>query len=564
MGTLFSSLAIGMTGLRAAQIQLDTAGHNIANVNRAGYSRQRVDLATFSPNILPEGAVGRGVFVQNISRTREGFLDGVLRTEYGSLGFTEVQGQYYNLIEDALQEPGENGFGTRLDNFFDVLADFANNVESLPVREVLASEAQSLASGLNDLVSRFDQLRTNANEEVRNLVEEINGLGDRLVILNEQIRVAQGNGATANDLSDERDVVLDDLSKLINITTREIDNGEITVLIDGNVFIDSTGIRSLEAVREPALDPERNDLLEVRFADSGQPVSIRSGELFGALNTRDTIIPALDARIDELTASLIREINNIHAQGNGLNNLSGTLSTANEVNSPANPLIAAGLPFDVTAGSFDVVVYDANGVPTTTTINITGATTLNSLATALDAIPNFDATVVGNTLQFGTTAPFTFGFANDSTGALAALGANPFFTGTDARTIAFNPVLANDPSLITSGFSDDPLNTGDNTAALQMAALRTARVLDSGSSTLNDFYQSTIAAFGVESRSNEQQLSSQGLAVQDLERRRQEQSGVSLDEEVTNLLVFQRAYEASARVITIADRMLETLINVAQ
>jgi flagellar hook-associated protein 1 FlgK len=562
LGTLFSALDVARSGLTASQVQLDTTAHNIANVNREGYSRQRAELLTRLPVTFQFGQIGRGVQIDNIVRIRDPFLDQAFRNQVPGLGSSDLTAEYYRLIDGIFLEPGENGFGTRLGQFFDALNDFASNVESFPVREALVAETRQIALSFNDIAQRFTTLRTNANEEVRTMVPRINSLAERLTDLNQQIVRAEANLTSANDLRDERDRLLDELAHMVNISVVE-ENKQVSVFIGNDALVEGVLWNEIEAVRNPALDPERQDLLEVRFVGSGIPVDIRDGELFGALSVRDTILPAFDDRLDDIAHALIGAINGIQAQANGVDNLSGTLSSTNDVSDPADPLVGGALPFDVVAGSFDVVVYDAAGNPTSTTITITGATTLNSLAADLNAVGNFSASVVGNRIELGTTAPFTFGFANDSSGAIAALGINGLFTGDDATSIRINPDIEANPNLISSGYSLDPLATGDNTAALDMAALRNALLLDSGSSTLTGFYEATIARLGVESRANQERLDVQQTFVDDFERRRQEVSGVSLDEEVTLLIQYQRAFEGSARVITVTDRMLGTLLAMA-
>ena len=563
VGSLFGALDIARSGLSAAQYQLNVTGNNIANVNTRGYTRQRALLEERFPSLTPFGPLGRGVGIAGIERIRDEFLDGAYSRQVQGLGSTEVQAQYFNLLEDVFLEPSENGFGTRLDRFFDALNDFSNNVESLPVREALLSEGQAMAGSLNGLVDRFDQLRTNANEEVRNLVPEINSIADRIAELNRQIRLTEGAGSNASQLRDQRTNLVDDLSRIINVTVREDGSGQTIVQIGSDILVDASGARDIIAFRNPSLDPERNDLVELRFADDNSLVDVSGGTVFGALHIRDTVIPELDAEIDSIAAALIQGLNAIHSQGNGTQNISGTISSTNTVNSATDPLSATGLPFPVTAGSVDIVVYDSAGTPTTTSIAITAATTLDDLATALNGIPNMSASVSGGILNISAGAGFSFSFANDSAGVLPALGINGFFTGHDARSIAVNEDLEDNPGWITSSFSSDVLNTGDNAAALQMAALRTALLLDSGAATLSDFYQSTVAGLGVDARAVNDALQVEQLFVQNLDERRQEVSGVNLDEEVTNLMLYQRAYEASARLMSVTDNMLETLLSMA-
>lgn len=207
-------------------------------------------------------------------------------------------------------------------------------------------------------------------------------------------------------------------------------------------------------------------------------------------------------------------------------------------------------------------MYDATDTPATTTITVTADTTLESLAADLSAIPNFSASVTSeNTLTLGATSSNTFSFANDTSGVLVALGINGFFTGYNAATMAVNTDITNNPRLLTSGYSTNVLDTGDNTAAIDLANVRTSLPLDNGTATISDFYESTIVQVGVNARANTQTQEVQQAFVDDFESRRQEVSGVSTDEEVTQLLKFERAFEASARVVTTVDRMLDALLN---
>ena len=562
LGTLFSALNIARSGLQAAQIQIDVAGHNIANVNTEGFSRQRVTLTSRYPDYRTYGAMGRGVQVADIERVREVFLDTVYRQQVPQLGGASVRATYFTRIEDIFQEPSENGLGTRLNLFFDALSQFANNVEGPADRVSVLTEAESLVTTLREVEERIRLLRTNANEEARNMVPEINSLAQRIADMNTHIRTVELGGATANDMRDERDVLMDKLATLVNITSRERPDGQVDVFISGESLVNGDTVRELAAVRNPALDPERADLVEVRFVDNDQLVEVRSGELHGALSVRDTEIVEVDQRMDEIAAGIIERINSIHSQGRGINNWSGTIASTNAVTDATTTLDAAGLPFSVTAGSFDVLVYDDTGAYTVTTINVDASTTLESLAADLDAIAGFSASVAsdGVTLELGTAPPNTFSFADDTSGALTALGINGLFTGYDARTIAVNSHLLDDPLLLASGFSLNVDDTGDNTAALAMADVRIATVFDNNSATLNDYYESTIVEIGVSARSNQDLQDVEQSFVDDFNRRRQEVSGVSLDEEVTNMVQYQRAFEASARVVTIIDRMLDALL----
>jgi len=570
LGTLFSALNIGRAGLQVAQVQLDVTGHNIANVNKVGFSRQRAIMTTRIPNMKPYGALGRGPAIDNIERIREEFLDIVFRRQVPQLGEAEVIERYFSRIEDIFQEPSENGFSRRLGVFFDALQDFANNVEGLPSRVALLSEAEAVATSLNEVAQRLELLRTNANEEVRNLIPEINSLAERIAESNLIIKEAELNGRTANDLRDDRDVLIDELARLVTISTRERDDGQIDIQLGGDELVTGRSFRELETVIDGSIDPDRPDLLRVQFVDNGEAAQLLEGELAGVLRVRDVTVSDLEDRIDEMAAALIESINGIHSQGNGLENIGIALTGFNGVASPAAALNSAGLPFTVSDGSFNIVVYDAAGsVIETVSISILASgppeTTLENIADAINASANMTASIgASGRLTVTPGAGMTYTFASDSSNVLAALGLNGLFTGDDAASIAVSRHLLDDPNLLSSGFSLDVLATGDNSAALAMAGIQTTDILTNGTQTMEEFYESIIVEIGVDSRANLQTLDVERAFVRDFEARRQEVSGVNLDEEVTNLIMFQRAFESAARVITVTDSMLETLVNLVR
>lgn len=577
MGTLFSALDIGRAGIFAAQVQLDTTGHNIANVNKEGFTRQRVSLTTNRPNMYPFGAIGRGPRIEGIRRLRDVFLDTVYRQQAPGFGSATVKATYFTRIEDLFQEPGENGFSNRLNRFFNSVNDLANNVEGMPVRVALVSEGVALAASLRDAAQFLRRLRTNTNEEVRSLVPAINSLGDRIAKLNLSIRDAELSGQPANDLRDDRDLLIDQLSELVNIRAIERDNGEVDVLLGGDTFVNGGSYRSLETFADATIDPQRSDLLGIRYTDNGLRANISGGKLHGVLQMRDVEIKRVGDQLDTLAAALIREFNHIHASGHGLSFINQTIRTTNPVTNVVAPFAGgvAGLPFPVQDGSFVVNIYNETTQPPTLAqsilvpITVTGPdpsqTTLADIEQMLDASPFLTALATPDGIMSVTPqAGFSIAFANDTSGVLAALGLNSFFTGTDARTININPLLEEHPEWVSTSGSTDPLNTGDNSIALALASLRSATPLRNGTQTLNDFFESMVVGVGINSRANLDELDVQRAFLLDFQRRRQEVSGVSLDEETTNLLQFQRAFEAAARVITVADRMLETLLNVAR
>jgi flagellar hook-associated protein 1 FlgK len=569
MGTLFSALDLGRAGLHVSQVQLDVTGHNIANVNKPGFSRQRVQILERVPNIEIYGAIGRGPYVAGIDRLRDQFLDVSFRQENATFSAAQTAATYFSRIEDIVNEPGDTGLSERLNAFFDALQDFAGAVDDMPTRVATIQEAGALAGVFNEIDQRLNLLRTNANSQVRDTVTEINSLGMRIAELNTSIQRLEATGRAANDLRDDRDILLDELAGLVNIQFNERENGIIDVLIGGDQFITGRNVRQLVAVPTPTIDPKRPDMVEVRFAENNAPVHIRDGSLHGLLQIRDGAIAGLEDQIDELARAIILEVNRLQASGNGLTNFDDTIRTQFPVSDAAEFLNEAGLPFPVNDGTIDVMVYDNNGnllesITILITANGPAASFLGAVSGAIDTLANLQSSVTDGIMTI-TPAPGTnFVFANDTSNFLVATGLGGVFKGTDAGTIALNPDIDRRPDWLTSSDTLDIADTGNNTIALLMAQLRNTPILVSNTQNVNEYYEGTLVALGVDARSNAQILEIQRDAVQDFDTRRQEMSGVNIDEEITNLLQYQRAFEASARIITTVDRMLDTLLNIVR
>lgn len=564
MGTLFSALDIARAGMLVSQVQLDVTGHNIANVNKEGYSRQRVEVTTRVPNYRPYGAIGRGPTISDIKRIRETFLDQIFREQNPALGRTETIANYFERIQDIFQEPGETGLSSHLSSFFDALQDFTNNVEETPVRVSLVQEGEALSQSLNEIARQIYLLESNANEEIRNTVPEINSLLSRIAELNKTIRDTEITGKSANDLRDNRDLLVDQLSKIVAITTRERDDGQVNILLGGVEIISGDNYRALKTTADSTIDPTRPDFLSVVFEDNSEKAIIPDGSLAGLLYIRDVELKEIKGQIDEIARAVAGSINQIQSQGRGLELYTNMIKSTIAVADTGTALTSNNLPYSINDGSFQLLAYDnAGNIVETLTVPISSAsTTLTDIANQIDGSSFFSAVAdADGYLSITPTSGYSFRFANDTSGVLTAIGMNPFFTGYTASTIAVNRDLVNNPRLISSGYSLDLNETGDNSASLDMASIRTQRILSNNTQTADDYYQSIIVQIGINARANLDVLEMERSFVNDFNNRKQEVSGVNLDEEISNLILYQRAFEASARIVTVTDSMLETLLN---
>jgi flagellar hook-associated protein 1 FlgK len=320
----------------------------------------------------------------------------------------------------------------------------------------------------------------------------------------------------------------------------------------------------------PTIDPERPDFVEVVIASTGRVLNISGGRFRGLLDARDVYIKEVADKIDELARTLIFEFNKIHAQGNGLVGFDSLTSDNSvlDVNADLDDGAATGLEFTPTNGSFAINVVDSLGnvITTVITVDLDGVgpdDSLADLAASIDAVANMSASISGDNRLVITANPgYSFTFSNDTSNVLAVLGSNSFFSGSDASDIAVNPVIVDDERMIATGLSSDPRDTGDNRNALAMAALQDTAVLNEGTSTLNDYYGQAMASLGVTTQRTSDLSDIAESFRRNIDRRREEISGVNIDEEVANLTKYQRGFQASARVFTVIDDLLETLLNI--
>ncbi len=565
MSTLFGILGVAKSGLYAAQLSLQTSANNVANAGTQGYSRQRADLTESPPENLPIGQIGTGVSVDGIRRLRDQFLDHQYYQAQQSLGERQAVQSTLTQIEALLGEPSDSGLQANLSSFFSALEDLASYPTDLTTRRAVLEQGQILADTFNRLSTDLSELKRNLETDLSGKVEEANTLLQEVASLNGQIQSVTVAGGSPNALLDQRDLRLDALANLVGITTVTQEDGSVQVSLagGGGILVNGQTAGTL-GVRLSAT----SDAYELTLG--GNQVTASGGTIAGLLTSRNdpsNYAQYAQGQLDRRAAALAPQMNRLQADGSGMQGLESTTSQY-VVSDPTKPLGAAnGLPFDPTSGSFTVFVYDATGAVTGSgSVTVTaGVTTLNSLAADAGwAAAGVTTSLSGGRLTVTAPTGSTFRFAGDTSGALAALGLNSFFTGTDARSLAVNDALLAEPSLLSGGKPDPTtgvVGPGDNQVALAMADLATTKFLDGDTATPGDFYASTIGVIGARTAAANHLLDSQDAVVQTVQNQREQVSGVSLNEEMTDLIRYQYAFQASARMITVVDDMLNTVVN---
>ncbi len=577
MGTIFSSLNVGRLGLLAQQYAMHVLGNNIANVNTEGYTRRRVIMSPTPSVEFGSGMFfGTGVKVDDVERVRDTFLDVYLRNELGTLGTLDKSNAAYKQLEAVFNELSDQGrsLSGMMAEFWNAWQTLSTEPESPAMRQAVVSNGASLASTFQYMRDRLHGLRIDMNTAVSTTVEEINTLAAQLQELNAQIITSENEPHMANDLRDQRDVIIDQLSQLAGVTTRDFGDGEMVVFMNGQMLVSGNTVRTLETA------VNADGLYDVQWSDTGAAADLGAGELKGLLDARDTTIPSYISRVDALATQIIKEVNRLHSQGNGLD-LYTTVTSGQAVSDPDAVLSsAAGLPFEdeISTGSFWLAVYDADGtLLEEQQISVTaGVSTLRTVGAEINTDFSANGYLHANVsygeisiaLDTGAPAGATFSFVKsdgtgDTSGLLLALELNTFFTGEDADTIDVSSVIQNNPSLVATASSTAP---GDNTIALAIGNLRNDTFVigtDPDARTFDTYHEMTISTLGTESAREGSLLTNQQNVVEAFEQQRQSYSGVNLDEELAQLISVEHAYTAAARYITTIDGMLDELLSIA-
>jgi flagellar hook-associated protein 1 FlgK len=565
--TLFGAIQMAGNTLRANEIALQVVGQNIANANTPGYIREEVLLAPAPTQRLGGLLLGMGVQIRAVVQKLDTFLEQRLRNAVSEQANTETLQQTYGQLEGLLGELSETDLSTAMNNFFASIAEILNQPESRSVRNLAMLQGDTLAKSINRVAMRATELRADINKRVQNMAADINRLVEEIRVLNVRVAEAEGGDISSSDavgLRDQRLQALENLSKLLDIEVTEQGSGGVAVYVGGNYLVFEGTARSVEVV----LDSDRGlAIANIHLAETDSPLNPASGQLRGLIDARDAVLGSFLDRLDAFAKTLIFDFNRLYSSGQGLVGFR-EMTSQFAVDDKNAPLNEAGLPFMSRNGSFQVMIHNKRTGLTQTTdvfVDLNGLgpteTTLASLAASLDAINGLRAEVTPNRkLMLRCESPdeeFTFG--EDTSGVLAALGLNIFFSGTSARDIGVDPLVRADPArfaasrggigadtnnaVLLAGFLNRPLES-QNGASLGVVYDRLVGEITQGASVAR------AAAEGATSFALA--LRGQKLAI----------SGVNLDEEAVRMIGYQRAYQAAAKYIAVLSDLFEILVSI--
>jgi len=563
MSSLSGILNIARSGLYASQLALQTTSNNIANAGTSGYSRQQVDLVESVPETIPCGQLGTGVTVEGVRRVRDQFLDRQYYQAQQLVGEGSSALAAWQQVESLLNEPSDSGLESSLTGFFGALTDLATYPEDLTTRQAVLEQGETLAADFNRLSNGLASLKENLGSDIEATTDQVNGLAREIADLNAQIQVVQIGGGTPNSLMDSRDLKLDELSKLIGVTTSVRPDGSVTVSLAGGagLLVDHATATVLTASLDVAGDSYRLSAGQTSIHPQGGSLTA----LLAARNDSDGAIKSTTATLDELAVGLIGAFNRLQATGAGpLAPQSVTAALA--LDDPTASLESSSIGGELTLpGSLQLFVYDqaSDEVVGGGKVSLAAGDSLDDVAAQLEAL-GLTATTDGGRLSLDAGAGRGIRFASDGSGLLGALGVGAFFTGENAATIAVSQALIAQPQLVATGAVDPAggaVGSADNSVALAMAALQNSDWMDGGSATPVEFYAAGVGTVGTRVAALQRSVESHELVRDSVQTQREEVSGVSLDEEMVSLIQFQRAFQASSKVVQMTDELLSTIVN---
>jgi flagellar hook-associated protein 1 FlgK len=565
--SLFGSIQMAGNSLRANDIALQVVGQNISNANTPGYLREAVVLKPAATQKLGGILLGMGVDVEAVVQKVDKFLQERLRSSVSDSSSTDILQQNYSQLEGVVNAlSNSSDLSTSMNDFFNSVSQILNQPEDVTVRNQAVLLGQTLTQNISQMSQQVEGLRSDVNDQIINMAGAINSLTQQISQLNVKIAQLQGGTISKSDavgLTDQREAALENLAKLIDIRSVEQPNGSVTVYT-GNTFIVSEGIsRPVDVV----LDSNGGvSSAEIHIADNDEKIDPVSGELRGLIDSRDKVYGGFLDQLNDFTKTLAYEFNKVYSSGQGLNGYS-SLTSINGVDDASKPLNDTGLTFTPQNGSFQILVRNKiTGLTTTTNVmvDLNGLgheTTLNDLKTALNAIGGVQADIqVGGLLKISSKSTDNeIAFANDTSGVLASLGLNVFFTGTSANDIGVSQAVADDPAK----FAASQGGLGADTANAAIMANFLDRPIDShNGENIGVVYSRMIA--DVAQGSSVAQTNASGAQAFESSLRSQQTaiSGVNLDEEAVNMITYQRSFQASAKYIATVTELLGVLVQI--
>jgi len=480
MSGTFFGINVAESGLAAQRRAMDVLGYNIANANDPTYKRQRLVLTegqflaqSQEANPIGSSAFGSGVNSGDIERIRDPLIENRLRQAMTASANWNYRQSAMSELESTIGEPSDTGLQNDLDNFWSSWQKVATQPDSMPTRSGLLQDADALCQRLNYVSRQMSDMVGDLNLTAVDRVSKINQMAGEIGLLNNQIGSLTSGAVPVNDLLNRRDALVQELSKVVDITQHGDSQEGFVISIGGTVLVQGTKVNKLKTV----VDANGNQ--QVGWERDGASVQINGGELQAITTLRDQTIPGYINQLDQVAQHLVTTVNEQNRRGIDLNGNAGGDFFQN-------------FPTGVTAANI--------------------------------------------TLHYDSNPP-------------------------DVS----NPAIVDHPERIAASIPDNPATTvveggiGDGSNAVLIAQLKDAPTTTGY--TINEMYRNLVGDIGGTSATATTQAKANQLSLDQFTTQQQSISGVSLDEEMTNMIKFQQAYNAAAKVLGVMNDMLNTLVN---
>ena len=620
MGSTFSGIELGKRSIMAHTDAITTAGHNISNANTEGYSRQRVQMKEFDPLYKPDleraerpGMIGQGIDVQSVNRIRDELLDKRIVAQQNQESYWKTRSDYYTMLEQIYNEPYDISIRSNMDKFWEGWQELSINPESQAARQAIVTRGETLTESIQQRWESLAGIGNLINGDIEATVKQVNSLTAQIAEINGEIVRSRGMGDNPNDLLDRRDLLVDKLSELVNVTTDTRDPDEFMVHVDGRVIVQG-GI-----AREIGLAPRYDETgyNKLIWADTGNDAQFSGGKLGALVELRDVDVRNEMQTLNTMTMNFADLVNDVHrnsvganrttgldffvqhsfvenANGNFDRNGDGELDTSyvfrftgsNELDLHQQVGIEGTIKLSGREGDVEIAYYHTDTVEAV-------LNRINDSSSEVKAYldRNNHLVLKGTTAQNYDNPDFVIRHVEDSgyflagySGILQGTGAenaydfaqadavNSLSAGTQfavspvynpSAYIEINSVIKNDVMNVAAGYRDPSgnVNIGDGRAAVEIASIRNSNVMVGQMKTFDDFFADSVTNVGLKGEQAQTNLLSQNTIMEDLKNLRDSISGVNIDEELADIMKFQHGYNAAAKFVTVWDSLLDTVIN---
>jgi len=586
---LTSLLNVSKQGLFVSQGNLQTISHNISNVNTPGYSRQVVNLEANPGD--SSSSIGNGVRISEITRQYDQLIQRREELGISEVGRLETRDRFLVMIEDVFNDLDGDGLSQRMEAFYSSADKLADNPTNTVGRSELVAEADALSRYISDMDKSLSELAMPVDQEVTLVLDDINIRLDALQKINNTI-VSNNDNHPALDLKDQRRQMIMELGKIIDIRTLELPRDGVQIVTSQGQELLVDPVFAAEFKRSVTVDENGFNGIEVGGRELGVSDMIQGGNLKGLLEIRDEVLhgeKGYITRLDTIADEIRFQVNKISSQSvnqklftsqTGVFDLGTDLDTA--IGSLVTDITSSeykNSPVDLSRVVEGSITFasgpDTDNLTNISTVFINANMSIRQIKDAINNSGAVNASIVSDGairyLEIEAPTDSVYGVASDTSNVLAALGVGAIFGGKGSGDMAVNADLLADPKLLGVGklnvnTSNIPptvtFDDGSSGGVLALGALRSSEFDIAGErTTLTGHYAQLVGELGSLIRQDKQSLLAQQSAQDFISNLQESIAGVSLEEELTDLIRFQRAFQASSKMVGVADELMQTIIS---